>query len=67
MTFFQKTQKQIAKRDYMQKMRIDISFRVRQFLAPNGFSEPSFGRFTEIDFSMLILVFLVDVVFRWFI
>ena len=32
----------------MEKMRLDKSFRIRQFSAPGGFSGPSFGRFTEI-------------------
>ncbi len=36
-----------AKCDYMEKMRLDKSFRIRQFSAPGGFIGPSFGRFTE--------------------
>ena len=40
-------------------MRIE-PFRIRQFSAPDGFSGPSFGGFTEIHVSMRILSEGVD-------
>ena len=40
-----KEEENFAKRSYLEKMRIDISWWIRQSLVPGGFSGPSYARF----------------------